>query len=111
MLRTYRKDNGDLNIDIESVLEIYPEIVGSKCDDAEQKAISVALIPYLIEEMQKDIKVERINQENIRDYKKTEDMVNCFKQDVNRQIKNMNYVLTAFSVILILLAVLIKITG
>jgi len=51
MIKTNRKPNGDLNLDIDSVIETYPEIAGSKCDDEEQKAISVALVPYIIEEM------------------------------------------------------------
>ena len=29
-IKTYRKENGDLNLDIESVVERYPEIAGSK---------------------------------------------------------------------------------
>lgn len=49
-IKTYRKPNGDLNLSLESVIEVYPEITGSKCDDEEQKAISVALVPYIIEE-------------------------------------------------------------
>ena len=49
----YRKPNGDLNLDIDAVLEKYPELAGATDDDAEQKVISVALVPYLIMEMQK----------------------------------------------------------
>ena len=49
-IKTYRKTNGDLNLDIDSVIQKYPEIAGSKCDDEEQKAISVALVPYMVEE-------------------------------------------------------------
>jgi len=49
----YRKPNGDLNLDIDAVVKKYPEIAGASGDDAEQKVISVALVPYLIMEMQK----------------------------------------------------------
>jgi len=51
MIKTYKKPNGDLNLDIESVIATYPEIAGSKCDDEEQKAISVALVPYIINKL------------------------------------------------------------
>ena len=47
----YRKPNGDLNLDIEAVVKKYPEIIYAGDDDAEQRVISVALVPYLIEEL------------------------------------------------------------
>ena len=46
-----RKPNGDLNLDIEAVVKKYPEIAGASDDDAEQRVISTALIPYLIQEL------------------------------------------------------------
>lgn len=48
----YRKPNGDLNLDIDKVLEKYPELAGATDDDAEQKVISIALVPYLIREIE-----------------------------------------------------------
>ena len=47
----YRKPNGDLNLDIDAVVKKYPEIAGASGDDAEQRVVSVALVPYLIEEL------------------------------------------------------------
>ena len=49
----YRKPNGDLNLDIDAVVKKYPEIAGASGDDAEQRVISVALVPYLIEDIRR----------------------------------------------------------
>ena len=49
----YRKANGDLNLDIEAVVKKYPEIIYASDDDAEQRVISVALVPYLIEDIKR----------------------------------------------------------
>lgn len=51
-IKTYRKPNGDLNLDIDSVVKQFPEIAGARCDDEEQKAISVALVPYIIKNIE-----------------------------------------------------------
>ena len=48
-----RKPNGDLNLDIDKVVKKYPEIVGASGDDAEQRVISVALVPYLIQDIKR----------------------------------------------------------
>ena len=52
-MKTYRKPNGDLNLDIDAVVKKYPEIAGASGDDAEQRVISVALVPYLIQDIKR----------------------------------------------------------
>lgn len=52
-IKTVSKENGDLNLDIESVVEEIPVIRGATDDSAEQRAVSVALMPYVLEELKR----------------------------------------------------------
>jgi len=45
------KENGDLNLDIDQMLEVIPELRGSACDDECQKIFSVAVVPYMLADM------------------------------------------------------------
>lgn len=79
---TYRKSNGDLNIDVEKLLETFPELRFSACDDEEQKVFSVALVPYMCREINSNTKrLEDLN-------KRVSDL--CYSPlQVNQQLRDL----------------------